>query len=71
MSAKAIRWNTNAGLIPHQGGMRIHVLAKDVGSITEFVYIVARDADGCHFLSTDGTLRGALPFHLVIAWRSE
>lgn len=66
-----IRWTTNVGLIPNQEGARIRVLAKDVGSITEFVYVVAKDGDGCHFLSTDGTIAGALPMHLVIAWRSE
>jgi hypothetical protein len=71
MPVEPIRWNTNAGLIPNHEGMHIRVLAKDVGSITEFVYVIAKDGDGLHFLSTDGTLEGLLPFCLVIAWRSE
>lgn len=66
-----IRWNTNAGLIPNHEGVRIRVLAKDVGSITEHVYVVAKDGDGRHFLSTDGTLLGKLPIRLVVAWRVE
>lgn len=71
VGSKPIRWNTNIGLIPNHEGMHIRVLAKDIGAITEFVYVVTKDGDGHHFLSTDGTLEGALPFRLVIAWRME
>jgi hypothetical protein len=71
MTGAPIRWNTDAALIPNREGMRVRVLAKDVKSATEFVYIIAKDGDGRHFLSCDGTLDGALPIHLVIAWRSE
>lgn len=70
MAAKPIRWNANVALIPNHEGTRLRVLAKDVESITEFVYVVAKDGDGRHFLSTDGTLEGSMPFHLVIAWRA-
>lgn len=71
MSTKPIRWNTSVSQIPNHVGARIHVLAKAVNSLTEYIYIVAKDGDGCHYLSTDGTLAGALPFHLVVAWRPE
>lgn len=68
---KPIRWNADVELIPNQEGKRIRALVRNTRWITEFVYIVARDGDGCHFLSTDGTIDGMLPFHLVIAWRYE
>jgi hypothetical protein len=71
MPPKPIRWNTDGGLIPNQEGLRIHVLANDVRSITEFIYVVAKDGDERHFISTDGTLAGELPFRLVVAWRPE
>lgn len=66
-----ICWNTDAGMIPNHEGVHIRALARDVGSITEHVYVIARDADGRHFLSTDGTLLGELPLRLVVAWRAE
>lgn len=64
-----IRWRTDAGAIPNEEGARIRVLARDVDSITEFVYVVGKDEGGRHFLSTDGTRSSELPTHLVAAWR--
>ena len=66
-----IRWNMNTGLIPNREGARIRVLAKDAGAMIELAYIVAKGVDRRHFLSSDGTPDGALPFHAVIAWRLE
>jgi hypothetical protein len=66
-----IRWNTKAEQIPNREGARFRVLAKDGNSFTEFVYVVAKDGDGQHFLSIDGTPEEELPLHLVIAWRAE
>ncbi len=71
MSAEAIRWSTDVDGIPNKVGVRVRVLAKDVRSLTEFVYVIAKDGDGRHYLSTDGTLEGELPLHLAIAWRME
>jgi hypothetical protein len=67
----AIRWCTDGALIPNREGARVRVLAKDIGAtLTEFTYVIARDGDGRHYLSTDGTLDGELPYSLVVAWRA-
>ena len=58
------RWNTNGGLIPNHEGMHILVLVKDVGSITEFTYVITNDSDGRHFLSYGWDTRGEVAVSL-------
>lgn len=65
------KWNARPEAIPNVDGSELFVLVRADFKIEEAACVVAKDADGRHFLSEDGSIEKHIPYVNVLGWRSR